>query len=216
MTKSVRTEHGVAEASEEFRQTRIVPSSRKGVVTRFKLLDQTGAKANPGRRQRPSGYYLVLWYATSVALLLLFPILSFGMPLWRLPAAQSLPFGCLMASFVLSAAYTLLIQPPSSPVLRFGWTIVATMAIFGVVFLGFVLTKADYSRAITLGIFTSALVLVPAPYFVGTAALHQALALGGLLAAAAAGSFALRVTPEVAVHSNTLIKTEFYNLDVHT
>ncbi|WP_354208714.1 MULTISPECIES: hypothetical protein [unclassified Bradyrhizobium] len=31
------------------------------------------------------------------------------------------------------------------------------MAIFGVVFLGFVLTRTDYSRAITLGIFTSVL-----------------------------------------------------------
>lgn len=203
-------------ATEEFRKTRIVPSSRKGVVRRFELLEQTGARANPCRRQRPSWRYLVLWYVTSVALLLLFPILSFGPSLWRLPAAQSLPFGCLIASFVPSAAYTPLI-PPSSPGLRLGRTIVATTTIFGVVFLGFVLAKADYSRAITLGIFTSALVLVPAPYFVGTAALHQALALGGLLAAAAAGSFALRVTPEAtALHTNTLIKTQFYNLDVHT
>ncbi|MCK1341515.1 PQQ-dependent sugar dehydrogenase [Bradyrhizobium sp. 38] len=97
-----------------------------------------------------------------------------------------------------------------------GRTIAATTAIYGVVFLGFVLAKADYSRAITLGIFTSALVLVPAPYFVGTAALHQALGLGGLLAAAAAGSFALRATPETALHTNSSIKTELYNLEVHT
>ncbi|UWU89965.1 hypothetical protein [Bradyrhizobium sp. CB1015] len=60
------------------------------------------------------------------------------------------------------------------------------------------------------------MVLVPAPSFVGTAALHQALALGGLVAATAAGSLASRVTPETALHSNSLIKTELYNLDVHT
>ncbi|UPJ40051.1 hypothetical protein IVB40_22295 [Bradyrhizobium sp. 40] len=95
-----------------------------------------------------------------------------------------------------------------------GWTIVSTTAIFGVVFLGFVLT--NYSRAITLGIFTSALVLVPAPYFLGTAALHRTLALGGLLATAAAGSFGFRLAPGVAVHTNALIRTEFYNLDVHS
>lgn len=92
----------------------------------------------------------------------------------------------------------------------------STTAIFGVVFLGFVLTRTDYSRAITLGIFTSALVLVPAPYFLGTAALHRTLALGGLLATAAAGSFGFRLAPGVAVHTNALIRTEFYNLDVHS
>jgi len=200
---------------DESREARIVPSSNKRAVTRFELRDQMGAKTSPDRRQLPSWHYLVLWYATSVALLLLFPILNFGVPLWRLPTAQSLPFGCLVASFVLSAASTLLIRP-SFPGQRLSWTIVSTMATFGVVFLGFVLTKADYSRAITLGIFTSALVLVPAPYFIGTAALHKTLALGGLLAAAAAGSFALRVTPAAAVHTHALIKTEFYNLDVHS
>lgn len=199
--------------AEELRKARNIPCSSKEVVPRFRLLDPAQAKAKPSRREPPPWRYPVLWYATSVALLLLFAMVNFGTALWRLPRAQSLPFGCLVASFVLSAACTFLIRP-SLPGRRMGWTIVSTMAIFGVVFLGFVLTKTDYSRAITLGIFTSALVIVPAPYFVRTAALHQVLALGGLVAAATAGSLALRITPEAAAHTNRLIKTEFYNLKV--
>jgi cytochrome c2 len=96
------------------------------------------------------------------------------------------------------------------------WAVVSTMAIFGAVFLGFVLTKTDYSRTITLGVFMSALVLVPAPYLVGASGLRQAAALGGLIAAATTGSAAVRFTPPVSARSSTLIKTEFYNLDVHT
>ncbi|MGY3365312.1 cytochrome c2 [Bradyrhizobium sp. GM2.4] len=199
--------------TEGLRRVWLIPPSEKDVGPHFDFLNQTRSKGKPHRRGQ--WHYPVVWYAMCVVLLLLFPVLTCGMAFWRLPPARSLPFGCLMASFVLSAACTLLIRP-SSPGRGLGGTIASTMAIFGVVFLGFVLTRTDYSRAITLGIFTSALVLVPAPYFVGTAALHQALALGGLLAAAAAGSFALRVTPDVAVHTNTSIKTEFYNLDVHT
>lgn len=94
-------------------------------------------------------------------------------------------------------------------------TTVSTTAIFGAVFLGFLLTKTDFSRAVTTGIFLSALVLIPAPYFVGTAARRQALALGGLIAAAVTGAAVLHFAPEVSTHRSSLIKSQFYNLDVH-
>ncbi|EIG57045.1 hypothetical protein Bra1253DRAFT_01693 [Bradyrhizobium sp. WSM1253] len=145
--------------AEGLRRVWLIPPSGKDVVPHFDFLDQTRSKGKPHRRGQ--WHYPVVWYATWVVLLLLFPVLTYGMAFWRLPA-QSLPFGCLVASFVLSAACTLFISP-SSPGRGLGGTIASTMAIFGVVFLGFVLTRTDYSRAITLGIFTSALVLVPAP-----------------------------------------------------
>ncbi|WP_407122594.1 PQQ-dependent sugar dehydrogenase [Bradyrhizobium sp. STM 3561] len=169
-------------------------------------------KVTYSKRERPSWRYLLLWYALSTAVLLVFPHLNFGVALWRLPATQTHPFGALVAAFVLSAACTI----PLRHSLRgwgLGWAIVSTMAIFGAIFLGFLLTKTDYSRAITLGVFMSALLLVPAPYLVGRSGLWLAPFLGGVVAVAATTSFATRFT-EVS-DTSTLIKTEFYNLDVH-
>jgi cytochrome c2 len=119
-----------------------------------------------------------------------------------------------VAAFFLSAACTLCIRP-SPRWFGLGWIVVFTTAIFGAVFFGFVVTRTDFSRAITISVFISALVLVPAPYFVAASGLRPGLALGGLVVAAVVASLGLRLTPEAAAHVSTLIKTEFYNLDVH-
>ncbi|MBH5398283.1 PQQ-dependent sugar dehydrogenase [Bradyrhizobium sp. CNPSo 4010] len=158
---------------------------------------------------------MLLWYGVSTALLVLFPALSFGFRLWLSPVAQLLPFGCLVVAFVLSAACTSSLRS-SMRRRELAWTAVSTVAIFGAVFLGFLLTKTDYPRVITFGVFISALMLVPAPYFVGASGLRQALALGALTAAAVTGSVVVRFAPEVPAHTSTLITTEFHNLDVHT
>lgn len=189
------------------------PSS-EGIAPAFEAATQSGAKAKPGTREQPSWRYLILWYATSTAVLLHCSGLNLGFRPWRF-AVQFLPFGCLVAAFVLSAACTLFLRS-SSRDRPLTWTVMLVMAIFGAVFLGFILTRTEYSRAVTLGVFLYALVLVPAPYLVGGSGLRQALALGGAMAAVAAGSAAVRFTPEVSVHTSTLIKTEFYNLDVQT
>lgn len=46
--------------AEEVREARIIPPLSKGVVTRFKLLDQTRTGVNPGRRQHASWSGLVV------------------------------------------------------------------------------------------------------------------------------------------------------------
>lgn len=188
--------------------------SKEVIAPCFEVANQSGAKVKPGLREQPSWRYLILWYVTSIAALLHYSGLNLGFRSWRF-AAQFLPLGCLVAAFFLSAACTVFLRPSSRGRLL-AWTVVLVMAIFGAVFLGFILTRTEYSRAVTLGVFLYALVLVPAPYLVGGSGLRQALALGGVMAAVAAGSVAVRLTPEVPVHTSTLIKTEFYNLDVHT
>lgn len=196
--------------NDEPRGTGAVPSLQG---TQIEIVHHARAKVRPDRRQQRSWRYAVLWYAICVALLLLFS--NFSFPRWQAPATKLLPPGCLVAAFVLSAACALAMRPSPR-----GWgvgrIVLCTMAIFGAVFLGFVLARTDYSRAITLGVFTSALVLVPAPYLVGASGLRQALALGGLIASALTGAAVLRLTPEVPASTSAVIKTEFYNLDVYT
>lgn len=200
--------------NQEPHNTEAAPFSKKSRASPVEFVHRVEAKVEPGRRERPSSRYAVLWYATCVALLLLSPAFNFGVPPWQVPAAKLLPPGCLVAAFVLSAGCALSMRPPRESHVR--RTVVSTMAIFGAVFLGFVLAKTTYSRAITFGVFTSALVFVPAPYLVGASGLRQALALVGLIASALAGLAVVRFTPEVPASTSGVIKTEFYNLDVHT
>lgn len=180
----------------------------------------------------PSWRYLTLWYATSLALLLVLAAWKFGSPLWLVPRNQLLPLGCLAAAFVLSASAAVL-----RPALR-DWgvrrLVVFTIAVFGLVFLGLIVTKSDFSRAITLTVFASSLVLVPAPFLVGDSRLRRSAAIGAMLAVTVAGAFASRFVEQVDLqetanvalrplidnllpeHSSALIKTEFYNLDVES
>jgi cytochrome c2 len=166
-------------------------------------------------RKQASWRFVTLWYAIAVTLLFLLQTSTSGAAPWRLPWSQFLPFCCLIAAFILSVGVAVLL-PPALRARSMGRIVVSTLAIFGAVFLGFLVTKADYSRAVTLAVFTSALVLIPAQYLVGASPLHQAGALGALLAATAAGPLALQFAREGRAHTSALIKTEFYNLGVDT
>lgn len=161
----------------------------------------------------PSWRYLAAWYAASGALLLLLPVWKLGFPVWLLPRPLWLPFAALAAAFGLSAATAALLRPALRSV---GLITLCTTAIFSVVFLGFVVTRTDYSRAITLTVFLAAVVLIPVPYALGASPSRRALALGVLLGAAAAGPFTLGMLGQVSSRSSALIKTEYYNLDVET
>lgn len=161
----------------------------------------------------PSWRYLAAWYAVSGGLLLLLPAWKFGFAVWLLPRPQWLPFATLATAFVLSAATAALLRPAIRSV---GLITLCTTAIFSAAFLGFLVTRTDYSRAVTLTIFLAAVILIPVPYALGASPSRRALALGVLLAAAAAGPFALGLLHQVALRSSALIKTEYYNLDVET
>jgi cytochrome c2 len=166
-------------------------------------------------RESPSWRYLTAWYALSVCLLLLLPAWKFGFAVWRLPHSQWLPFACLATAFVASVGIAALLRPAGR--WRALWlTAVSTIAIFGMVFLGFIVARTDFSRAITIATFLSALVLVPAPYVVGTSRVQGAVALGALFAAVVIGLFGPREPPQVSLQTSTLIKTEYYNLNVET
>jgi cytochrome c2 len=166
-------------------------------------------------RESPSWRYFTAWYATSACLLSLLPAWRFGFWVWQLPRFQWVPFACLATAFVVSAGIAALLRPAGR--WRALWLMaVSTIAVFGGVFLGFIITKTDFSRAITIATFLSAVVLVPAPYVVGASRVYRAAALGALLAATVVGLFAPRLTPQVSLQTSALIKTGYYSLDVET
>ncbi|MBO4223805.1 PQQ-dependent sugar dehydrogenase [Bradyrhizobium neotropicale] len=138
------------------------------------------------------------------------------MPVWQLPRSQWLPFACLATAFVASASIAALLRPAGR--WQTLWLIVVSaMAIFGVVFLGLIVTKSNFPRTITVATFLSAVVLVPAPYLVGTSLLYRAIALGALLAAIVVGLVAPSLTAQVQLQQTAaVIRTEYYNLNVET
>jgi cytochrome c2 len=94
-------------------------------------------------------------------------------------------------------------------------TVLAMMASFCTVFLGFIASKTDFSRAITIVAFCNALVLIPAPYLIGASAKYRIIAFVAQLAAAIAMPYLPSALPEPQLTS-ALIKTEYYNLKVET
>ena len=167
-------------------------------------------------RASPSWRYLIVWYATSLCLLLLLPAWKLGLQVWRLPPSHWLPFACLAAAFVASAGIAALLRPAKrwrSQSLVAAWT----AAIFGVVFLGLMVTRTDFSGAITIATSLCAMVLVPAPYAVGDSRVYRPIALVALLAVVAAGLLAPRLTfPQMSLQTSASIRTEYYELNAET
>jgi aldose sugar dehydrogenase len=185
--------------------------------------------------QSPPWFYLALWYAISAGLqleLALSKFWEFGVPWWRAPPAHWVPGACLVAAFLLSGAIAAILSSVSRGFqsVNRGWRLLliamCTLAIYGIVFLGLIVTKADYSRAITLAMFASALVTIPGPYLLGAARWQRASALCALLALAYFSPLVMsliseKLTPVVttelaAPRRSTLLKTAYYNLDVGT
>ena len=158
--------------------------------------------------------HLAAWYAVSVCNLLILPTWKFDLPLWQLPRSKLLPFACLAAAFVASSGIAFLLRTADRR--RALWlSAVATTAIFGVVFLGFIAARTDFSRATTLLSLAYAITLIPAPYAIGGAREFRAAAFILLIAAGIIVPFLPSSLP-TPQRSSALIKTEYYNLNVET
>jgi cytochrome c2 len=121
---------------------------------------------------------------------------------------------CLATAFAVSAGIAALLR--SADRWRALWlTALSTIANFGVVFLGFIVTRTDFSRATMIAAFLYAMVLVPAPYVVGASRMYRAMAFVALLAAGVAVPIVPLLLP-VSQLTSALIKTEYYNLNVET
>jgi cytochrome c2 len=162
----------------------------------------------------PSWSFIAVWYAASFCLFLLIPKWKFDLPVWRLPHSVSVPFAGLATAFVVSAGVAALLRP-SGRWRALSLVSLLTIASFGVVFLGFIVERIELSRTITITAFLCAVVLVPAPYWLGNSRMYRAMALGALLVAMAVGPYVISV-PKISQKNSVLMKTEYYNLDVQT
>lgn len=160
-----------------------------------------------------SWLYLTVWYATSAGFLVLLPLWKFGIPWWRLPPTQWLPGACLLIAFVVSAGIAVLLQPADRG-RRLLIVVVSTLAIYGLVFLGFFVAKSDFSRAVSLAIFTTA-VVVPTPFVISVSWWHRLLAFGTFVAVACVGLSAMKPASQAMnrLLGSTLINTAYYNLN---
>ena len=158
--------------------------------------------------------HLAAWYAVSFCNLLFLPTWKFGLPFWQLPPSKLLPFTFLAVAFVVSAGVAFLLRTGDRG--RALWlTTVITTATFGVVFLGFIGARTDFSRATTIVAFAYAIILIPAPYAIGASRKFRTMAFVGLLISSVVVPFLPSSLP-VPQHTSALIKTEYYNLDVQT
>jgi cytochrome c2 len=158
--------------------------------------------------------HLAAWYAASVCNLLILPTWKFALPLWQLPSPRLIPFACLTTAFVASAGIAFLLRTVDRG--RALWlSTVVTLAIFGIVFLGFIGARTDFSRATTLLSFAYAITLIPAPYAIGGSRKYRAAAFIILVTAGVMIPFLPSSLP-APQRSSALIKTEYYNLSVET
>jgi aldose sugar dehydrogenase len=179
-----------------------------------------GAKA----RFSHSWLYLTAWYAISLALqlsLAFSQFWKFGVQWWQLPPAQWFPGLCLALAFTASAIVAAALPNVSRGRLLL-LTLACTIAIYGLVFLGLVVTRPDYSRTITLGMFASALVTIPFSHLVTTPGSARLLAFCALIGLAYVGSATMDRAHESILEASrrlaapktpALIRTAYYNLD---
>ncbi len=133
--------------------------------------------------------------------------------MWDLPPSQLIPFTWLAAAFLVSLFASLLLRYPLD------WRALAiqtlfTGAVFGLVFLGFLVTKVHFSRTVTISLFAAAVVLVPAPHLIGTSRVSRSVALAVLLLATTAVPYVRSIAEHLPSQSTVLIRSEFYNLAV--
>jgi cytochrome c2 len=157
---------------------------------------------------------LVTWHLLALALLLLLPWTRFHVAFWHLADDQRGPLAVLAGGYAVSAVLTILVRPRGR-CLSFFSLIATILAVFGIVFLYFLIRGGDSSRQVMLLALTLALVMIPVGLYLN----RFRLIVIALLAVTAAGALALNLRPPTLLTgSNTpkatsaIIQTGFYNV----
>ena len=165
-------------------------------------------------RAGPSTSFLLIWHTLAAGLAAALPYLRFHVAFWHLTPDQFIPLMTLMGAFVACAAISVVSCAISRPFGLMGLlTVIA--AIFGLVFLTFLVRGGDSSRQVMLMVFASASVLIPLAQYLDRLRM-PGLAVLALLSAAALAlnarpvSFDNRGDAPRSVES--LIQTGFYNV----
>ncbi len=159
---------------------------------------------------------LILWHALALtALALLLPELKFKLPFWSLKPAEMQPLAILLGTYVVCALLPVASRLTGKPVRPMG-LIVAIVAVFGIVFLYFLVGKVDSARIIMAQMLVAAAVLIPAGVWLqqrgrlaGVVLLAVAAAVAVFISGPAASKKGQALNPHV---DSTVIRTAFYNV----
>jgi aldose sugar dehydrogenase len=172
--------------------------------------------AHPPRKDASvsSSRKLFSWYACAVVLAVLLPSAKFGRPLWQLPPREELSSLILIGAFVASAALPGIALLRATPLSRAA-TVVTTIAVFGLVFFGLLLTDAAESKTVLLELFALAVVVLPisfGPSGLEPRAIHV---LAGLIVVTLLTSYYIGHKPRPqpkATRQESMLHTAFYNV----
>ena len=178
-----------------------------------------GCASGMKNSNRLSIVLLVLWHALAlVALALILPELKFKLPFWSLKAAEARPLSMMLGAYAFCALLSVTLRSRGAA-LPLGGLASAIVAIFGLLFLYFLIAKVDSARIIMTQMLLATLLLVPLGRALAGARRGTWLGAGVLaLAVVAAVGTALSLSgrqgsgaqrPQV---DSTLIRTAFYNV----
>jgi aldose sugar dehydrogenase len=157
---------------------------------------------------------LVPWYACALAIAVLLPSTKFGRPLWHLTHRETISSLTLLGAFLTSAVVPGIAWLRGAALSRVTITI-TTLAVFGMVFCGLLLTDAAESKTVLLGYFALALVLPPVsfgPEGLDPRAVHLS---AGLIIVMLVASYYMAHQPRPqprATRQESVFHTAFYNL----
>ena len=117
----------------------------------------------PGMKNssRLSVVLLILWHLLAMAALaLVLPELKFKLPVWSLKAAELRPLELMLGAYALCALLSVAVRRRGEP-LRITGLATLTVAVFGLLFLYFLITRVDSARIIMGQMLLATLVLVP-------------------------------------------------------
>ncbi|MBS0399345.1 MAG: hypothetical protein JSR95_11790, partial [Proteobacteria bacterium] len=158
---------------------------------------------------------LILWHLLAMAALaLVLPELKFKLPVWSIKAAELRPLELMLGAYALCAVLSVALRRRGEP-LRVTGLATLIIAVFGLLFLYFLVTRVDSARIIMGQMLLATLVLVPLGRSLSGA--WRSAGVGVMGAAVVAGVLISRPGGEGpgAVHpqvNSMLLRTAFYNV----
>lgn len=161
------------------------------------------------------GLLILLHGLVLLALALLLPLLKFNLPFWTLKAAEMWPLTILLGAYAVCALLPAAMRLLGKPV-RLGGLVISIVAVFGIVFLYFLIGKVDSTRIIMTQMLIAAVVLVPLGYWLAgrwQVAGVAAMAVLAVVAVSMSVSPASKQGDVLNPHlETTIIRTAFYNV----
>jgi cytochrome c2 len=164
---------------------------------------------------KPSLGLLIIWHILAIAVLaLLLPYLKLQLPVWSVKSSELWPLIVLLGGYAVSALLPVIFRVFGRPI-QLTSLIVSIIAVFGLIFLYFLVVHVDSKRTIMLQVMAAAVLLVPLGLRLGRfRSAAVALLAVGVAASLALSLFKEQIHERISVPrmETAVIRTEFYNV----